>query len=202
MTAVVVTLALAVAVLGVLVVGLLRSHAEILKALHDLGAGLEDGAAPETVHGIATSRAAAQRTGPAPASVQGLTPDGEHVATSLLGRRTLLVFLSTGCTTCQAFWEAFRDATPRTPGDADLLVLTRDLDEESPSALRDRLPGPDGPTVLVSSEAWDAFGVPGSPYVVLVEADGRVLGEGSAATWPAVTALMDQALRDSTAGAR
>ncbi|WP_421119286.1 hypothetical protein ACE2AJ_18275 [Aquihabitans daechungensis] len=41
MTAIVVLLALVVAVLGLLVVGLLRSHAEILKRLHQLGAGLD-----------------------------------------------------------------------------------------------------------------------------------------------------------------
>lgn len=41
LTAVVVALVVAVAVLGVLVYGLLRSHALILKSLHDLGADLE-----------------------------------------------------------------------------------------------------------------------------------------------------------------
>ena len=42
MTALVVVLALAVAVLGVLVVGLLRTHAEILRRLSELGAGVYD----------------------------------------------------------------------------------------------------------------------------------------------------------------
>ena len=40
MTALVVALAVAVLLLAVLVAGLLRSHAEILKALHELGAGV------------------------------------------------------------------------------------------------------------------------------------------------------------------
>src|SRR3712207_7247761 len=35
--------------LGLLVVGLLRSHAEILRRLHELGAGLDDPAARATV---------------------------------------------------------------------------------------------------------------------------------------------------------
>ncbi|NAZ88376.1 hypothetical protein GTR00_20125, partial [Kineococcus sp. T90] len=43
--AVVVALAVAVALLGLLVAGLLRSHAEILRSLHALGAGREDTAA-------------------------------------------------------------------------------------------------------------------------------------------------------------
>lgn len=44
MTALVMVLLVVVALLTVLVVGLLRSHAEILRALHDLGVNLEDGA--------------------------------------------------------------------------------------------------------------------------------------------------------------
>lgn len=44
MTALVAVLLVVVVLLTVLVVGLLRSHAEILRALHDLGVNLEDGA--------------------------------------------------------------------------------------------------------------------------------------------------------------
>src|ERR687889_414726 len=50
-------LAGAALVLGVLVAGLLRSHAEILKALHDLGAGLEldrSEPVPVTIEGVRT----------------------------------------------------------------------------------------------------------------------------------------------------
>ena len=41
MSVLVVLLTAVVALLAVLVAGLLRSHAEILRALHDLGAGLD-----------------------------------------------------------------------------------------------------------------------------------------------------------------
>lgn len=44
MTALVVVQGIVLLLLAVLVVGLLRSHAEILRALHDLGVNLEDGA--------------------------------------------------------------------------------------------------------------------------------------------------------------
>lgn len=44
MTALVVIEGIVILLLAVLVVGLLRSHAEILRALHDLGVNLEDGA--------------------------------------------------------------------------------------------------------------------------------------------------------------
>ena len=40
MSALVTLLAIAVGLLGVLVVGLLRSHAEVLRRLHELGAGV------------------------------------------------------------------------------------------------------------------------------------------------------------------
>jgi len=39
--------AVAIVLLGVLVFGLLRSHAEILRRLHSLGAGLDPDAEPE-----------------------------------------------------------------------------------------------------------------------------------------------------------
>ncbi len=44
MTALVIVEGIVIVLLAVLVVGLLRSHAEILRALHDLGVNLEDGA--------------------------------------------------------------------------------------------------------------------------------------------------------------
>ena len=78
------------------------------------------------------------------------------------------------------------------------MVVTKDLDEESASALRAR--APQAVPLLTSSRAWEAFEVPGSPYFVLVDAGGRVVGEGSAATWPAVATLMGQAHDDATAG--
>ncbi len=48
MSALIVLEALVIALLAVLVYGLLRSHAEILRALHDLGVNLDDDAAPST----------------------------------------------------------------------------------------------------------------------------------------------------------
>ncbi len=202
MTAVV-ALSVAVLLLAVLVAGLLRSHAEILKSLHELGAGISldkaGGPVPVTVDGIASAGVSATRTGPTPAAVTGVTLDDEAVALSLLGSQTLLAFLSSGCTTCQGFWDAFQDDRLTVPGGARLVVVTRDLDEESPAALRDRRPSGDVP-VVVSSETWDGFGVPGSPYFAYVDATGRIIGEGSAATWPAVATLMAQAIGDSRSG--
>ena len=197
MTALVVALTVAVLLLAVLVAGLLRSHAEILKALHDLGAGLEldradGGPVPVTIDGVRTPRTS---SAPAPETVSGTTLDGEALGFSLLGGAgTLLAFLSSGCTTCQAFWDAFAAPDVAVPGGARLLVVTKDLDEESGSALAKRVPA--AAPLLTSSQAWEDFGVPGSPYFVYVDATGRIVGEGSAATWPAVATLMGQAHDD------
>jgi len=194
MTAIVVGLALVVLVLGVLVAGLLRSHAEILKALHELGAGLEldrsAGPVPVTIDGVVPPRASGSA---APDTLVGATLDGESVAYSLESGATLLAFLSSGCTTCQAFWSAFA-STPAVPAGARLLVVVRDLDEESESELRARRPAT--VPVVASTSGWDGFDVPGSPYFVLVQ-DGRITGEGSAASWPQVSNLLSQASADA-----
>jgi hypothetical protein len=200
MTALVVGLALAVLALGVLVAGLLRSHAEILRALHELGAGLElDGPATPagpvevTIDGVARPRAA---DSPVPEALTGSTLDGEDVAIPLQGTRsTLRAFLSSGCTTCKQFWTAFGKGVPAVPADARLIVVVRDLAEESPSALRKLAPS-DVP-VVASTSLWDGIDVPGSPYFVLVSPAGRIVGEGSAATWPQVADLLGQAHADA-----
>ena len=196
MTVLVVGLALAVGVLTVLVAGLLRSHAEILKALHDLGAGLEldrrdDGPVPVTIDGVVPPRTTGSA---APDSLVGRTLDGEDVAFSLQGGPTLLAFLSSGCTTCQAFWSAFRTGSPEVPAGARLLVVVRDLAEESESELLSRRPA--SVPVVASTAGWDGLGVPGSPYFVLVDR-GRVVGEGSGASWPQVVTLLSQAAADA-----
>lgn len=191
MTAAVVALSVAVLLLSVLVAGLLRSHAEILKSLHDLGAGLEldrsPGQTPVTIERKPDSEA--------PAELVGSTLDGEVFATSLLGQETMLAFLSSGCTTCQEFWNTFSRGTPEVPGDARLLVVTQGLGEESESALREREPSV-VPLVL-SDEAWEAFGVPGSPYFALVDATGRVVGEGTGTSWKQIVTLLSQARADA-----
>ena len=194
MTAAVVGLAAAVLVLGLLVAGLLRSHAEILKALHELGAGLElDGRPVDvTVGGVVPPRATGSRT---PEFLTGNTLGGETVALPLRGGPpTLLAFLSSSCTTCQGFWRTFAAGPVAVPAQARLVIVTRDLQEESESALRTLAPAE--LPVVHSSATWDALDVPGSPYFLLADQDGRVVGEGSAASWSAVTDLLAQAHAD------
>jgi hypothetical protein len=110
------------------------------------------------------------------------------------GRRTLLAFLSSGCSVCRDFWAQLSSGEVDVPGQARLAVVTQGPQEESVTRLR-QLAGP-RLEVVGSSEAWNDYGVPGSPYFVYVE-DGEVIGEGSSTTWAQVRDLMGQAVDDA-----
>jgi hypothetical protein len=82
------------------------------------------------------------------------------------------------------------------PGDARLILVTRDSSHESPSKLRELAP-PDLPLVM-SSPAWSDYDVPLTPYFVFVDgATGRVAGEGAAEAWPQIVSLVRDALADA-----
>ena len=105
--------------LTVLVAGLLRSHAEILRRLHSLGAGLDpDAPSPELASMPVELRARVSGSFATAADLDGagLRDDALHVPVVGTRHRTLLAFLSSGCLTCQTFWTAFADpARPRSP---------------------------------------------------------------------------------------
>lgn len=201
MTYVVALLAVVVALTVVLLAGVLRSHAEILRALHDVGIyadGRDQPAAQARLDGTPASAGGAAdpdeglpatASGPAPAHVSGTTPDGELVSLELHGRRepTLLAFLTTGCVTCLTFWESL--ATEQLPG-FRVVVLTRGDEAESPGAVAEL--APKGITTLLSTESWEDFGVPGAPYFIHVE-DGRMVGEGVATSWEQLVRMLDRA---------
>jgi hypothetical protein len=191
MLAVVVIEGVAILLLGLLVAGLLRSHAEILRALHDLGAGVDPAPVvrrqPPSAPSVAATDAAAH-------DVVGLDLLGAAATVAVVGTRhdTLLAFLSTGCSTCQPFWQAFR-AGIALPGGARLVVVVQE--EESESRLRDLAGGE--LEVVASNAAWSDYGVPGSPHFVYVDGPtGRVTGEGTGPDWPSVRALLVQANDD------
>ena len=189
MTALVAVETILLVLLSVLVAGLLRSHAEILRRL-EAGGVERPAAAPELA--LAQPRDDA----PAPADVGGVTLGGDavQVAVGAPGTRTLLAFLTSGCSVCGGFWQALRDgATP--PGNARVVVVTRDSSMESPSRLRDLAP-PELP-VIMSSRAWDDYQVPLAPYFVLLDGDsGTVEGEGAAESWDQVASLLRDAIDD------
>jgi len=209
-----VVLGAVVLLLAVLVAGLLRSHADILKALHDLGAGVGDPTGDAHDHGAGPSTAAgaqvpltmgptlaADRDSTSAPTLAGVTPSGDAlaIAPASAGTLTLLAFLSTGCASCAEFWESFRqpDRLGLSAG-TRLVVVTKGPDREIPGEVAD-LAAP-GLMVLMSSDAWTDYEVPGSPFFVLVDGTaGRRVGEGVANHFSQVAELVRRAEVDAAA---
>ena len=214
MTVIVVLLGAVTAVLALLVVGLLRSHAEILKRLHQLGAGIDPDEVPTagtSDHGPRPGRdfqvmpqmpSPPEREGfGGAADLIGEGPGtGEALSIRVKGveHDTIVAFLSSGCITCQRFWDAFRK--PRKlglPAGTRLVIVTKGADGESPSAVAGLAP-PGIPTIM-STEAFTDYDIPGSPYFVQVHGpSGRVRGEGTGPDWEQVQSLLSQAGDDGT----
>lgn len=202
LVALVVTEAVAIALLGLLVAGLLRSHGEVLRTLHRIGAGIDPTAGSAADLPMPTGGRITRPEGAVRASrLVGVTLADEAVSLPLTdtGRDTLLVFLSGGCETCLPIWQALAEGVT-VPGNADLVVVTGGPERESESLLR-RLAPPTVPLVM-SSAAWDDYAVPGSPHFVYVDgATGTIVGEGTAPSWPQVMSLLERAVGDRTAAA-
>lgn len=209
-TAALVVLGLITAILSVLFVGLLRSHAQVLRALHELGVGADDagelklGSAP--VRRSATAQPTETSTlGPA-VDITGVTPTGDATRVAVAGVQhvTLLAFLSTGCGVCAEFWDKLpgelrgerRDgAAPR------IVVVTQGVEAESPGGVASLTPP--GATVVMSSDAWEAYGVRGAPYFALVDGpSSRIVGEGTASSWDRVRTLLGRVDEDRATEAR
>jgi len=211
MAVLVTLLAIVLALLALLVAGLLRSHAEILRELHGLGVDL-DPAREGHDHGPVTTPVGAparrdnvrskdvpKRPSRSGTDLVGSSPTLDAVSVAVTGVQhfTLLAFLSSGCGSCLDFWDAFRDEGPvEIPGDARLVCVTKDPSEESVAAIQ-RLAPHDVPTVM-SSAAWSAYDVPVAPFFVLVDGpSGEVVGEGAANEWVHVQSLLHNALDDA-----
>lgn len=203
MTALTVGLAVAVALLGLLVAGLLRSNAEILRALHQMGIDLDPRSpgAPAVPVAMTTRPTPGRPAAGDVVDLAGVTPRGDAVSLAVGGVRhdTLIGFLTSGCQTCRAFWDALREGPPAVPGGARLVVVTRGAEAESPGAI-DALAGPSLPVVM-STEVWEHYDIPYAPYFVYVSGPAaRVVGEGVAAGWEEVRALVANAVADGTTG--
>ncbi len=217
MVALAVVLSAIVLLLGVLVAGLLRSHADILKALHDLGVGVGE---PGAVHdhgaadqaGVAASGGGGvrvpltmgpplpgERSSTSAPTVAGVTPRGDALAVTVAGgeHRTLLAFLSSGCATCAGFWQAFQTHDQLgLPPHTRLVVVTKGPEMEIPGEVAAQ--APEGLPVVMSTEAWGDYEVPGSPFFVLIDgASGRRVGEGVANHVQQVVELVRRAESDT-----
>ncbi|HZJ26154.1 MAG TPA: hypothetical protein VFF40_03920 [Acidimicrobiia bacterium] len=148
--------AFALVLVAVLVAGVLRTQARLAQRLEML----EAGPSGDPVYGVA-----------------GVTPEGDAIELDLAdpaGPR-LLVFLTTTCVTCAEIW-------PTLGRDARVVAITKDERDERPARLRE-LAGTDV-TVVMSAEAWSAFGVRVAPYAVLTDpATGTAIARGPVVTW-------------------
>lgn len=188
----------AIAILGVIVFGLLRTHAEILRALDRAGVPLADEAPSSPVGPVPVASPTARADA---VDIVGTVPGGGPVKVALAGEHhTLLAFLSSGCRTCQAFWTEFASPTVELPGhETRLVIVAQDPAHDSESKLAEL--APTGIRTVCSSDAWTAYGVPGSPYFALIDGrSGRVVGSGTATGWDQVHGLLSQALGDEALG--
>jgi hypothetical protein len=210
MLALVILLLVVVALICVILIGLLRSHADIVRSLHSLGVGVGDPsnqpsdlqASPDV-----QARVALPSMPPLPAErssgvhdIEGTSTSGEAVVVSVAAAaRTLLVFLTSGCSTCARLWASLAASAHRNPLPADIriVVVTKGPDWESPSAVAERTPI--GINVVMSTPAWTDYEVPGSPYFVLVDGERR-LGEGVGHELGQVADLVGRANADAAAG--
>lgn len=196
MTILVVAEAAVIVLLAILVVGMLRSHAEILRKLHEMGAGESTGEAPfRTADGISEPSGAAGTAH----DVTGTTPDGGSVALRVKDapHATLLAFMSTTCPTCELLWPAFEDpGAVAKLGAIRFVIVTKSPADESPARVAELAPA--GTTLVMSSRAWEDYEIPGSPYFVMVGANSTTtVGEGSAGTWDKLLDLMGIADSDA-----
>jgi hypothetical protein len=209
--ALVLILTFVVLLLGILVAGLLRSHADILRALHDLGAGVGDPAAAGRdasahEHDDPASRSVqvpftmgpplpGERSSTSAPTIAGVTPQGDALAITVTGHDslTLIAFLTSGCATCAGFWDAFqRPEELGLPEGIRLVVVTKGPEMEIPAEVQarshSRVP------VIMSTDAWGDYEVPGSPFFVLVDGRaGRRIGEGVANHFSQVAELVRRA---------
>jgi hypothetical protein len=198
MIALVVVSTFVVLLLGVLVAGLLRSHADILRALHQLGAGVGDPTADTSTQPASAAVGAnppVVTTGSdAAPDIAGLTPDGDAraVSVTISDRPTLLAFLSTGCATCAGFWRDLQAPESLDLEGVRIVIVTKGPDMEVPAEVRalsaGRVP------VVMSTDAWNDYRVPASPFFVLVDGrTGRRVGHGVAAQTAQLADLLKRA---------
>jgi hypothetical protein len=192
------------AVLCVLVAGLLRAYGTVLRRLHELDGGAAASGPRDfellPIAPIARAAPAAEvpRLGPAH-DVAGESLAGELVSARVAGveHDTLLLFLSSGCASCESFWHDLgRPGAIHLPPGTRLLVVPQSPAEEDLRTLRHLAPA--GLDVILSSEAWREYEVPGSPHVVYVDGpSGRIRGEGTGQSLRQVAELLARSTGDA-----
>lgn len=206
MLALVVVLLVAVLLLAVVVTGLLRSHADIIRSLHSLGVGVGDptpahassGDDPVSMGSIPPQpRLPAERSS-AVHDLEGFNPAGDPVVVSIsTAPLTLLAFVTSTCESCARLWESFSDPSQRhrLPAGVRVVLVTKGPEWESPALIQRK--APPGVNVIMSTAAWTSYEIPGSPYFVLVDGDsGARRGEGVGHDLAQIADLLNRAGAD------
>jgi hypothetical protein len=169
----------------------------VLRRLHALDGG--GGAQTFALDAPATVPApAARETWSEGHDVAGTTLAGEVATTRVVGveHDTVLLFLSSGCASCEVFWTELARSVAL-PANTRLVIVAQGEEADSRAALVSvAAPHLD---VLMSTEAWREYEVPGSPHVVFVEGrTGRIRGEGTGQSWTQVAQMLARATGDTT----
>jgi hypothetical protein len=131
------------------------------------------------------------------ADLRGTRPDGSAVAIDLadLSARLLLIFLTTRCDGCTAFWDGLADASDPTLSGVVPVVVTRGpgtVDAAEVAALASGISG----DVVMSDAAWTDYRVAGYPFLVLVDPHGRrILNEAVGFSWADIADTVQGGLR-------
>jgi hypothetical protein len=170
---------------GGLVIGLLRSHGEVLSRLRELGELREMDRVSDS------SRRDVRELSKVP-TITGETVAGTSTTVHFddPAASTVLAFLSSGCSLCPRFWQGSPERDEVVNGGIRLVFIAKGREEESIPKLK-RLVPKDIPTIM-SSKAWQDLDVPSYPYFVFVK--GAVaLAEGSAVSWSQVLSMVEDA---------
>jgi hypothetical protein len=152
---------------------------------------------------------------PAIATLRGVDPNGAPLGVAVGDERTVFFFLTSSCHGCREVWDGFRARSGTGPagrktagaggepppgarpwshgatGEVPVILVTPSPSTESARQVAALAPA--GMEVLMSSEAWHAYGVTAAPWYVVV-ASGVVEAEGPApASWKKVEALLQSA---------
>jgi hypothetical protein len=196
--------AVAICVLGLVVVALAHSYAGLAARVEQPGTPART---PPSVELTELELVGApDGTAPPLRDLDGVTPGGERVLLPLAGAvsDTLLAFLSSSCASCRALWDGMpAAATADLFDEVRLVVVSKGPDRESPSMMADLAARAGGADVVMSSQVWLDVHVPGSPYFALVSRrTGEILGQGTARTWDQVAGLIAVAGGDERHGRR
>jgi hypothetical protein len=193
-------------ILSLLVAGMLRTHADIMRALNLAPAeatteGVTDGPPPNLTG--PPSNASERLSAPA-APLDGVNlVDLQPVAVEMKrDGGTLLGFLSSGCLSCVRFWTELSSPSSRLelPPDARLILVTKDPSEERVARLREMAPSEHA--VVMSSQAWEDYDVPGAPYFVWIDgSSATVRGVGASDRIEGVLKLLSDQLFEESAAA-